>query len=216
MGSTTDTSNSSSSSSQSTSSSSAESQNTSSSLGIGYSTSSTSESALSLAQLESYNNREQQYNEFFFPELQNALAQTDVNSEAGKAVLNQQTQQINSAFDDSSRQITQNLSQQNLLGNASGVQASLNAQNSRAKASSLADAYYNTLADSNEQKLSLLGLSSSLMTTPTTTGASYYQDSQSVDVSTSESQGTSSMESESQSTSGSSSSGSSTSWTLGG
>lgn len=150
----------------STSNSQSTSQNQSSSQGT--SESATFESELSKEQLDILKNREDQYNEWFFPELKAAVDNADINSPEGQALLGQQAKAVNASFDASGRQIKQNLAQQGLLGSGNGVQASLNAQNQRAKSSALSAAYANQLGQMNNQKASLLGIGGGLMTTPTT------------------------------------------------
>lgn len=188
----------------------------------GSSSSSTLDSDLSNEQLEILQNRENQYQEWFFPELKKAVANADMNSEEGKALMGQQAQAINSSFDASARQIKQNLAQQGLLGSKGGVQASLDAQNQRAKTSALSAAYANQLGQMGTQKANLLGLGAGLMTTPTTS-AQYHSTStsnnmsQSTGTSQSTSQGSSEAHSESHSKSDSSSKSKGTSygWNVG-
>lgn len=140
--------------------------------------SSTSESALSQEQLKILRTREQQYNDWFFPELKKATAETDLNSSVGAARFSQMTGDINKSFASSEKQLTQGLSQQGMLGGPSGVQAALRAKNQRARASALATAYYDTLQDQQGKKANLLQLGASMMPTPTTS-AQYHQNSSS-------------------------------------
>lgn len=209
--------------SDSVSSNSSQSTSQNQSVSQGSSESSTLDSALSNEQLSILQNRENQYNEWFFPELQNAVKNTDINSPEGQALMEQQASTINASFDASNRQIKQNLAQQGLLGGGSGgVQASLNAQNQRAKSSALAAAYANQLGQMNSQKASLLGVGAGLMTTPTTS-AQYHSTSSSSNsaLSTGTSQSTSTgasqshSEQHSRSDSQSSSKGSSYGWNVG-
>ena len=135
----------------------------------------TYDSALSRKQLEILKNREQQYNLWFFPELQNAVAATDVNSQQGQAKLALMGNQINTAYDAAQKQTNQALAQQNLLGYGNGgVAAALQAQNNRARASALAQGYYNTVADSTKEKTNLLQIGAGLMPQPTQS-AQYHQ-----------------------------------------
>ena len=191
----------SSSNSQSTQNSQSTSQNQS--VSQGSSESSTLDSALSNEQLEILRNRENQYNEWFFPELQTAVKNADINSPEGQALMGQQASTINASFDASNRQIKQNLAQQGLLGGANGgVQASLNAQNQRSKSSALAAAYASQLGQMSTQKANLLGVGAGLMTTPTTS-AQYHSTSSSNNsaLSTGTSQSTSTGQSTSESAS---------------
>ena len=137
----------------------------------------TKESALSKEQLKILQNREEQYNNYFFPELQKAIASTDPDSSESASKLALQSEQINSAFQSAQKQTNQSLAQQGLLGDKSGVAASLTAKNNRARASALAQSYYNTMTDNASQKATLLGIGASLMPTPTTS-AQYHQTSQ--------------------------------------
>lgn len=151
--------------SQSTNNSLSSSSNQSSS--TGHSQSKTLESDLSAEQLQILQNREKQYNEWFFPEMQQAVNSSDMNSPAAQAMMNQQSSAINQSFDASGRKIMQGLSQQGMLGDRSGVAASLNAQNERNKSSALSAAYAAQLGQMNTQKAGLLGTAAGLMTSPT-------------------------------------------------
>ena len=165
--------------SNSVSSNSSQSSSQNQSVSQGSSESSTLDSALSNEQLSILQNREEQYNAWFFPELQNAVKNTDINSAEGQALMGQQASTINASFDSANKQMKQNLAQQGLLGGSNGgVQASLTAQNQRAKSSALAAAYANQLGQMNSQKASLLGVGAGLMTTPTTS-AQYHTTSSS-------------------------------------
>lgn len=140
------------------------------------SSSRSSESALSREQLAILQQRQQQYNEWFFPELKNAVAATDVNSEQGRAKLALLGNQATAAFNSAQKQTNQRLQQQGLLGAGSGVGAALQAQNNRALASTLAQGYYNTVADGNKEKTNLLQIGASMMPSPTQS-AQYHQSS---------------------------------------
>ena len=89
-----------------------------------------------------------------------AIADVSMNSPVMKSTMALQTKEINSAFDAAQKATAQNLAKQNLLGKGSGVSAALTAQNDRARASALSDAYNNTLLQNNTQKQNLLGLRS--------------------------------------------------------
>lgn len=141
------------------------------------SSSSTHESALSQEQLAILQRREQQYNDYFFPELISALESTDINSPVGAANMAQQGNAINKSFGASENMINQNLAQQGLSGDASGVQAALKASNARTRSSALADAYYNSLLSGQNQKANLLQLGLGMSPTPTSS-AQYHQTSE--------------------------------------
>jgi len=135
----------------------------------------TSESALSQEQLKILQNREQQYNEWFFPELQKSVAQTDVNSETGRATMALAANKVNTAFDTAQKQTNQQLAQRGMLGTGNGgVGAALTAQNNRARAAALAEGYYSMLANANTQKANLLQIGAGLMPQPTQS-AQYHQ-----------------------------------------
>ena len=200
---------------QNTSSSqnSSSSQNTSTSQNS--SESGTYASELSQTQLGILQNRENQYQNYFFPELQKAIdSQT-----AGSAEFNAQTQQaanqINAGYNAAQKATEQTLAQQGLSGSPTGVEAALKAANNRARSSSLAQAYYNQLTQGNANKASLLGTMGNLMTTPTNS-AEYYNTSKSSGTSTSQgtsyAQGTSESQGTNESESGGSSKAQSEGW----
>lgn len=176
----------------------------------------TSESELSKEQLQILQNREQQYNQYFFPEIKNAIEENSAGSSAFNATLSSQANNINSSYDAAQKATEQTLAQQGIDGEKNGVNAALKAANNRARSSSLAQAYYNTLSSANSNKNTLLGTLGSLMTTPTNS-AEYY--SSSTSQGTSQSQGSSTSESggksESHSESWSSSSGHGSGWNAG-
>ena len=151
-------------------------------MGGGYQTqeseSRTKESALSLAQTEILRSRQAEFENWFLPELKSEIAATDVNSQQGQAKLALMGNNINTAFNTAQKQTNQNLAQQGLLGTGGGVAAALQAKNNRARSSALAQAYYNTLGDSQSAKQNLLQIGASLMPS-TTTSAQYHQSSSS-------------------------------------
>lgn len=150
----------------------------------------TSESRLSGLQGDIVESREEKFNNYFFPELQNAIEETKSGSDAHRAVMEQNANAINTAYDASQKTTEQTLAQQGLSGSG-GVNAALKAANNRARSSSLAQAYYNQLASSQNNKTALLGLMGDQMTKPTSS-AEYHNASTSQG--TSESQGTSMSE----------------------
>jgi hypothetical protein len=89
-----------------------------------------------------------------------AIADVSMDSPVMKATMALQSKEINSAFNAAQKATAQNLAKQNLLGRGSGVSATLTAQNNRARASALSDAYNNTIIQNNAQKQNLLGLRS--------------------------------------------------------
>lgn len=176
----------------------------------------TSESRLSGLQGDIVENREEKFNNFFFPELQNAIDETKAGSDANKAVMEQNANAINAAYDASQKSTDQTLAQQG-LSNSGGVNSALKAANNRARSSSLAQAYYNQLSNSQNNKTALLGLMGDQMTKPTSS-AEYYNSSTSQGTSESKGDsasvagGTSSSKSENRQKTKGSSSGSS--WML--
>lgn len=150
----------------------------------------TSESRLSGLQGDIVENREDKFNNFFFPELQNAIEETKTGSGANKAAMEQNANAVNTAYNASQKATDQTLAQQG-MSNAGGVNAALKSANNRARSSSLAQAYYNQLSTSQANKTTLLGMMGDQMTKPTSS-AEYYNASASQG--TSESQGTSASE----------------------
>ena len=184
------------------------SQNTSSSQNT--SQSGTSESRLSQKQGDILDSREQKFNDVFFPELQNAIAENTPGSAANNAAMEQNANAVNTAYDAAGKATDQTLAQQG-LSSAGGVNAALKAANNRARSSSLAQAYYNQLTASQANKTTLLGLMGEQMANPTSS-AEYH--SSSTGQGTSVSQGTSTAQgtSESESAGTSSSKSKSESW----
>lgn len=138
---------------------------------------STYESPLSKEQLAILKNRESQYQKYFFPEIVDSLADTN-DTTITTPMMAQQASQINSQYKASNKALDQNMAQRGLSGTASGVGAQLAATQERAKTSSLASSYYNTLLSNQEQKMNLLKLGAGVSPTPTTS-AEYLQSSQS-------------------------------------
>lgn len=156
-----------------------------------------SESRLSQVQGDIVEKREGMFNNYFFPELQSAVEETKSGSASNKAVMEQNANAINTAYNASQKSTDQTLAQQG-MSSAGGVSAALKAANNRARSSSLAQAYYNQLSASQANKTNLLGMMGDQMTKPTTS-AEYHNSSTSQGMS--ESQGTSSSESGGKSTS---------------
>lgn len=94
--------------------------------------------------------------------IDDAIADIGDDAPALRAAMALQTPQINAAYDAAQRQTAQNLAKQNLLGAWSGANAAVNAQNERARASALSQAYHNTVmqtqAQNKEMLQNLLGL----------------------------------------------------------
>ena len=170
-------------------------------------------SELSNEQLGILQERRDMANNYFFPELQNAIKENTAGTKQFDAAMAQQAGAINTSYNAAQKATEQSLSQMGLKGSPTGVEAALTAANNRARSSALAQAYYNQLAQSQQNKMSLLNTMGSLMP-QTTNSAEYY--SSSASQGTSESQGTSTStagghsESKSQGTG----KGSGTSWTV--
>jgi hypothetical protein len=136
--------------------------------GYDFSSSKTSESALSKTQNRILNERNQLFNDEFWPELMGSIESMNPNIEAGKAEMQLQADAINKSFGATDRQINQNIAQQGLSGSPSGVQAAMKAASERARSSALAQAYYNSLANADAKKANLLQIGASMMPQPTT------------------------------------------------
>ena len=142
------------------------------------STSRTYASELSTEQLKILQERNAQYTSYFFPELQKAISATNSDSAETAATMANQASQINTAYNSGMQNLNQNLAQQGIAGDASGVQAALNQAQQRGRSSALAQAYYKTLSDNTDKKTALLGIASTMMP-KATTDSSYYQESES-------------------------------------
>lgn len=140
--------------------------------------SNTSESALSREQLGILRQRESQYQQMFFPELVSGIQENSVGSETFNAGMQQRAGEVNAAFNASDRKTTQNLAQQGLLGQSSGVQAAVKASGNRARSSALAQSYYDQLTSANQNKYNFLTLGTAMSPTPTTS-AEYHSQSKS-------------------------------------
>ena len=130
-------------------------------------------SELSKEQLKILQQREQQYQDYFFPELKTAIAETNMGSTASNAQMQTQSNAINTSYAAADKQTSQNLAQQGMLGDSSGVSAALKAANNRSRSSALAMAYYNTLQAKQTAKQNLMGLGLGMSPTPTSS-AEYY------------------------------------------
>ena len=150
-----------------------------------YSSSNTSESALSQKQLSILNTREKQYQSTFFPEIVSGIQENSVGSETFNAGMQQRAGEINSAFNASDKKTNQNLAQQGLLGQSSGVQAAVTAAGNRARSSALAQSYYDQLTSANQNKYNFLTLGTSMSPT-TTTSADYHSTTKSISTSDSD------------------------------
>ena len=129
--------------------------------------SSTTESSLLKEQAKILRSRQQDYENWYLPEIKKTLEEFDPRSASGKAQMNLNAQEINNSFNSAQKQTNQMLAQQNLLGSGAGT--ALTAANNRAKASALADAYTSQMASASERRGNLLSNMATLM--PSTTNA---------------------------------------------
>lgn len=150
-------------------------------------------SELSNEQLGILQERRDMANNFFFPELQNAIKENTAGTKQFDAAMAQQAGAINTQYNAAQKATEQSLSQMGLKGSSTGVEAALTAANNRARSSALAQAYYNQLAQAQTNKQNLLNTMGAMMP-QTTNSAEYYQSSQSQGTSTA--QGTSESHSE--------------------
>ena len=144
----------------------------------------TSESRLSTQQADILESREKLFNSYYFPELQSAIEETKQGSAANRANMELASNAVNTAFDASRKATQQSIAQQGLAGSRTGVEAALTAANNRARSSALAQAYFNQLSQSQNNKTALLQTMGSLMPSPTNS-AEYYSSATSQGTSTS-------------------------------
>ena len=148
-----------------------------SSSGKDYTHSWTSESGISKEQLSILQKRQQQYNEYFLPQLLQGLESSSPGSEVFTQQMGNNVQQVNAAFDSSQAATNQIIAQHNLAGGGNGsTAAALKAQNERARASALANAYSSQLQTTNDDKQKFLQLGLG-MSPQTTTAAPFHQES---------------------------------------
>jgi hypothetical protein len=125
------------------------------------------ESELAKTQNSILKEREKFFQSYYLPEFQELYSSMTPDSEAGKAQMGLTANQINQSFDAAQKQTDQMIAQRNLAD--SGAGAALTAQNNRAKASALANAYATQMANSTQQKATALANLGTLM--PSTTNA---------------------------------------------
>lgn len=154
-----------------------------------YSFSQTLESGLSKEQLAILQQRQQQYNDYFLPQLVKGIEDSTPGSSLFVQQMGNNAQQVNAAFDSSQAATNQIIAQHKLAGGMNGAAAAaLKAQNERARASALANAYSSQLqtANADKQKFLQLGLG---MSPQTTTAAPFHQQSTSQSTGTQRSSG---------------------------
>jgi len=157
-------------------------------------------SELSNEQLGILQERRQMANNYFFPELQQSIAENTEGTKQFNAGVAQQANAINTSYDAAQKATEQSLAQQGLKGSRTGVEAALTAANNRARSSALAQAYYNQLSQAQQNKMNLLNTMGAMMP-QTTNSAEYYSSSTSQGTSESQSAGQSQSKSESKSSS---------------
>jgi hypothetical protein len=129
--------------------------------------SSSRQSSLANTQEAILKEREKFFQSYYLPEFKELYSSMTPDSEAGKAQMGLAANQINQSFDATQKQTDQMLAQRNLAD--SGAGAALTAQNNRAKASALANAYATQMANSTQQKATALAnLGGTLMPSATT------------------------------------------------
>ena len=149
-------------------------------------------SELSNEQLGILQERRQMANNYFFPELQQSIAQNTEGTKEFNAGVAQNANAINTSYNAAQKATEQSLAQQGLKGSRTGIESALTAANNRARSSALAQAYYNQLSQAQTNKMNLLNTMGALMP-QTTNSAEYYSSS------VSQSAGQSQSKSESQS-----------------
>ena len=157
-------------------------------------------SELSNEQLGILQERRQMANNYFFPELQNSIAENTEGTKQFNAGVAQQANAINTSYNAAQKATEQSLAQQGLKGSRTGVEAAMTAANNRARSSALAQAYYNQLSQAQQNKMNLLNTMGAMMP-QTTNSAEYYSSSTSQGTSESQSAGQSQSKSESKSSS---------------
>ena len=153
-------------------------------------------SELSNEQLGILQERREMANNYFFPQLQQSIAENTAGSKEFNAGMSQQANAINTSYNAAQKATEQSLAQQGLKGSQTGIEAAMTAANNRARSSSLAQAYYNQLAQGQQNKMNLLNTMGALMP-QTTNSAEYYSSSQSQGTSESQSAGQSQSKSQS-------------------
>lgn len=138
----------------------------------------TLESGISKKQFEILDYAFNEYQNYFEPELKNAIEETKQGSAAFNATMQSQADAINASYANGKKTLMQNLTKQGIAEPGSGVANSLLAQNENSRRSNLATAYYNTLQQNQKNKQNLLQLGLSKSPTPTSDVA-YHQTSES-------------------------------------
>ena len=148
------------------------------SVGVQSSSSGTKESRLSNMQADILQQRQDQYNEYFFPEMLNAL-----NDASGDTITNSlmtgNAAGINQQTNAAKRQLLINTGQRGISGSGAELSALANIEN--AKGSMLSDAYNKSKLAQIAQKNTVLQMGGAMSPTPTSS-AQYHQQSESTGV----------------------------------
>jgi hypothetical protein len=138
-------------------------------MGVGASSqkSSSSESALTKQQGRILAQREQQYQQYFFPELQGMIseAKTGANQTMQRAIL---TPQVNQAYEAGMQKVNQAMAQRGLMG--SGIETMANVDMGRRRAMDLNTLSQQAVLTNDQKRMNLiqLGLGMSPQTTTAT------------------------------------------------
>lgn len=128
--------------------------------------SSSAQSSLADTQEAILKNREEIFQNYYLPEFKDFYSSLDPDSEAGRAQLGLNAQQVNASYDAAQKQTDQAMARQNITG--SGAHLATIAANNRARSSALASAYANQMAASTQNKGNALAQLGQLMPQTTT------------------------------------------------
>ncbi len=123
------------------------------------------ETKLSKEQAKILQKREEQYQEYFFPELIDALEETKGDTIKTSMMANQ-AKSINTQHQQAKQSFAQMIAQRGLDG--SGVESQGMLALERGKSSALSDAYYNSETANRSQRMQVLQMGGSMSPTPTT------------------------------------------------
>lgn len=110
--------------------------------------------------------REQLFQSWYAPKMDEVYNSFDLNTASSKAAFGQTTKEINNSFNSAQKQAHQTLAQRNMLNTGAGM--AITSANQRARASALADAYANQMASSQDKKANFLSNMATVMPTTTT------------------------------------------------
>lgn len=130
----------------------------------GSSASQTTETAMSREQTAILKQRQDQFNQFFFPELVSELQATNVQGRTTVAAQ-QGARDVNRAAQSATRDFRQGMAQRGLAN--SGVATLGEAELGRARSSALADAMYRAREANTARRMQLIQMGGSMAPTPT-------------------------------------------------